>query len=324
MSPRPAADHAARIRRLMNMSAWLAEVRSSTVEELATRFDMTPVAVRKDLLLLSMTAVGPDASDFLSLSVDESGEVVHFERELFTRPLRLTAHDAFAVIVAGQAMLEVASDPSDSGVAPLASALQKLRTAMGERGTVAVDVAGPPQLGALRRAAAERRTVRIRYHAAYRDEVTERDLDPFVVYHLEGAWFVRGRDHASGDDGRIFRVDRILSLETTDQRFERPSAPTSAVTFVRSSDTVDVTLRVPASGRWVLEAYDVQSYRELGEGALEVVLAVTGEVWLAALLVRLGRDARVLDPAALAGAGCELAGRLLALYEQDPSPAAEP
>lgn len=299
----------------MNMAAWLAEVRSSTVEELASRFGMTPEAVRKDLLLLSMTAAGPDASDFLSLSVDENGEVVHFEQELFTLPLRMTAHDAFAVIVAGQAMLEAADSEE---VPPLASALAKLRIALGEREAVSVDVPAPPQLAALRRAAEERRTVRLRYHAAYRDEVTERDLDACVVYHLEGAWFVRGRDHASGDDGRILRVDRILSLETTERRFERPEVATSAVTFVRSVETVDVTMRVPLSGRWVLEAYDVSSSREVGDGALEVVLPVTGELWLAALLVRLGREAVVVDPPGLSGVGRELAGRLLALYEALP------
>lgn len=315
MSPRPAADHATRIRRLMNMAAWLAEVRSSTVDELASRFGMTPEAVRKDLLLLSMTAAGPDASDFLSLSVDESGEVVHFEQELFTCPLRLTAHDAFAVLVAGEAMLEASGDAEDDGVPPLASALEKLRTALGTRDAVAVEVPGPPHLAVIRRAAEERRTVRIRYHVAYRDEVTDRDLDPYVVYHLEGAWFVRGRDHRTGDDGRIFRVDRILSVETTPERFDRPSVAVPAMTFVRSADTVDVTLRVPPSGRWILEAYDVVSHRELGGGSLEVVLPVTGELWLAALLVRLGREAAVLEPSSLADVGRSLAGRLLALYD---------
>lgn len=126
------------------------------------------------------------------------------------------------------------------------------------------------------------------------------------------------RDHLSGDDGRIFRVDRILTVETSAGRFDRPSVPATALTFVRSAETVDVTLRVPPSGRWVLEAYDVSSSRELGDGALEVVLPVTGELWLAALLVRLGRDAAVVDPAELAGVGRSLAGRLLASYETTP------
>ena len=299
----------------MNMAAWLAEVRSSSVEELALRFGITPQTVHKDLLLLSMTAAGPDASDFLSLSVDETGEVVHFEQELFTRPPRLTPHDAFAVLVAGAAMLEASTDAGDGGAPPLATALAKLKAALGSREAVAVGIPGPPHLPAIRRAVEERRTVRIRYHVAYRDEVTDRELDPYVVYHLEGAWFVRGFDHRSGDDGRIFRLDRILSVETTAERFERPSLAVVPATFVRSADTVDVTLRLPPPGRWVLESYDVASHRALDGGSLEVVLPVTGELWLAALLVRLGPGAEVVDPPSHADAGRSLAARLLARYE---------
>jgi proteasome accessory factor C len=296
------------------MAAWLAEVGASTVDELAERFSMTAEAVRKDLVILSMTAIGPGGGDALQLSVDENGAIVHWERELFTQPLRLTVDDAFAVLTAGQAMLDA---EGGGEVSHLASALDKVRAALGEQATaVAVEAPAPPHLETIRRAAFDQVRVRMRYHSAWRDEVTERVVDPYLVYYLDGNWYVRGRDTLRGDTARIFRVSRIVSAEATEERFERPLHPVRPTAFVRDETTVDVRLRLPASGRWIPEAFDVVSWTELDDGWIDVVLPVTGEMWLAELLVRLGPDAEVVEPSSLADAGRRLAERLLALYPE--------
>lgn len=293
------------------MAAWLAEVHSSTIDELAERFAMTPEAVRADVSVLVMTSVGPDGGDFLSISYTDDGEVVSFERDLFTKPLRLTPEDAFAVLAAGQAMV----DAAETAAAPhLASALEKVRTALGERDTLAVEAPAPPHLAALRRAAERQRTVDMRYHSNYRDEVSDRSFDPYLVYFSDGQWYTRGYDHSSEDPGRIFRIDRVLAVSTTEDTFERRPSDTTAATFVRTEATVDVELRVPPSGRWVLEAYDVLRSSDLDDGWTELVLPVTGDVWLAELLLRLGPGAIVVEPDGAGDAGRALARRMLDLY----------
>lgn len=63
---------------------------------------------------------------------------------------------------------------------------------------------------------------------------------------------------------------------------------------------------IPASG----------TLRTVGD-RLEVEVFVGGEAWLERLLLRLGPDARVLEPAALSSLGVDAAARILERYAED-------
>lgn len=76
---------------------------------------------------------------------------------------------------------------------------------------------------ALRRAAAERLRCRIVYVRAGGSETSERSLDPYEVVISHGTWFVVGYCGLR-KDVRVFRVDRIIDLSLTDERFEVPEA----------------------------------------------------------------------------------------------------
>ena len=52
-----------------------------------------------------------------------------------------------------------------------------------------------------------------------------------------------------------------------------------------------------------------------GEQTVDVVIPVSGDAWLAQLLVRLGPEASVVEPASLRDVGRALAAELLALYD---------
>jgi predicted DNA-binding transcriptional regulator YafY len=72
---------------------------------------------------------------------------------------------------------------------------------------------------------------------------------------------------------------------------------------------------LPPSARWVAEAYAPQSVDELDDGRLRVRLLASGERWLERLLLRVGPEAVVESPSAMAGVGARAAARLLAAYE---------
>jgi predicted DNA-binding transcriptional regulator YafY len=62
--------------------------------------------------------------------------------------------------------------------------------------------------------------LRMRYRSA-RSDVTERSFDPYgVVSHL-GTWYTIGHCHLRRGQ-RLFRLDRIVSLEPTGETFGRP------------------------------------------------------------------------------------------------------
>lgn len=73
----------------------------------------------------------------------------------------------------------------------------------------------------LSRAAHERQRISLQYRAAT-GEVTERDVDPYGLAFRESYWYVVGRCSLRRGP-RTFRLDRILRLNVTRERFTRPA-----------------------------------------------------------------------------------------------------
>jgi len=71
-------------------------------------------------------------------------------------------------------------------------------------------------------------------------------------------------------------------------------------------------LDLPASARWVVEAYPLEW--EQADGRLIVHVRLLGTAWLERLLLRVGPGAEVLEPPELRGLGQQVARRLLAGY----------
>jgi proteasome accessory factor C len=84
--------------------------------------------------------------------------------------------------------------------------------------------------------------------------------------------------------------------------------------FEPGPDTPIVTLELPKHGGWVSETYPVEDVEELKNGRLRVRMAVSGDAWLARLLLRVGPTAKVLEPKEMRGASSAAAQRVLARY----------
>ncbi len=309
MAPR----FAGRLRRMLLMVPFLLESGGSTVAELAQRFGVDEDDIVRDLNLVMCCGVPPYGTEnLITVMLDDDGSVMAWKGPFFNRPMRLTPTEGFAVLAAGRALLAI---PGADPEGPLATALAKLESALGSMGTVAVELEAPPLLGAVQEAAAAHRRLAVEYYSAWRDEVTDREIDPHFVFSSEGRWYVAAADSRSGTL-RHFRVDRLASAEPTGEGFPPPKAAPAVPDRVFSGgpDTVEVTLVLPASARWVAEAYAPISVDELGDGRLRVQLRVAGERWLERLLLRVGPEAVVEDPPELAGVGAAAARRLLEKY----------
>jgi proteasome accessory factor C len=319
---RSSSNFAPRLRRMLLMVPWLLEAGGSTVAELAARFGVSEDDVVRDLTLVMCCGVPPyGAEHMITVVLDDDGSVLAWKGPYFTRPMRLTPAEGFAVLAAGRALLAVPG--ADSG-GPLASALSKLEAALGSGPSsgpegagpsVAVDLESPPLLDVVRAATDAGEQLAVEHYSAWRDEVTERVIDPYLVFTADGRWYVSAHDSRSGEL-RHFRIDRLASATATGMRIERPAdAPTAPPEQVFSgADAVGVTLLLPASAAWVAEAYDPRSVEVLDDGRLRVELAVAGERWLERLLLRVGPEAVVEAPASMATVGATAAARLLARY----------
>jgi predicted DNA-binding transcriptional regulator YafY len=79
-------------------------------------------------------------------------------------------------------------------------------------------------LGVLRRAMLNNQTVQFRYFTRYPGDgkVSLRQVDPYALLSLDGAWLLSGYCHLR-KDRRNFRLSRIESLTITRQTFQRPA-----------------------------------------------------------------------------------------------------
>jgi proteasome accessory factor C len=309
------SNFAPRLRRMLLMIPWLLESGGSTVAELAARFGVSEDDIIRDLTLVMCCGVPPyGAEHMITVVLDDDGSVLAWKGPYYTRPMRLTPAEGFAVLAAGRALLAVpGADPSG----PLATALVKLESALGAAGrSVAVDLEAPPLLAVVRESVAARTRLAVEYFSAWRDEVTSRVLDPYVVFSQEGRWYVAAGDSLRGDV-RHFRIDRLASAVPTGETFEvPPGAPTTPPerAFSGGGEVVEVVLVLPGSARWVAEAYEPRDVEELADGRLRVRLVVAGERWLERLLLRVGPEAVVESPAELTDLAANAARRLLARY----------
>ena len=318
---RSPSNFAPRLRRMLLMVPWLLESGGSTVAELAERFGVSEDDIVRDLTLVMCCGVPPyGAEHMITVVLDDDGSVLAWKGPFFTRPMRLTPAEGFAVLAAGRTLLAV---PGAEASGSLATALAKLESALGAAGgrSVSVELETPPLLQDVREAVAARARLAVEYFAAWRDEVTSRVIDPYVVFSQEGRWYVAAHDSLR-DVVRHFRVDRMASVSRTGETFEVPTdAPTSPPerAFAGGPEGVEVVVVVPSSARWVAEAYDPLDVEELADGRMRLRLAVAGERWLERLLLKVGPTAVVESPAELTGLGAAAARRLLARYEGQPA-----
>ncbi|MDP9071151.1 MAG: WYL domain-containing protein [Actinomycetota bacterium] len=305
----PAAPAAERLRRLLAMIPWVVTQGGAPLEEIASRFGITTDQAVRDLEQASLIGLPPYTPDRQIEIIVDDDWVAARPGPVFLRPQRFTAAEGFAILTAGRALQSL---PGADASGPLARALDKLQAVLGDQGELAVDVDRPAHLEEVRRAAAEGHQLHIEYYAAWRDELTSRDVDPYVVFLRDGRWYLDAYCHLV-DGVRHFRVDRIRSAAPTGQRFERrpTSAPESV--YEPAADATTAVLDLPADARWVVETYPCQWSER--DGRLLVTLSVTGTTWLERLLLRVGPQARVLEPPQLAGVGADAARRLLARYQ---------
>jgi predicted DNA-binding transcriptional regulator YafY len=306
--PEPAGS---RLRRLLILLPWLMDRGQVPVDEAAARFGVSREQLIRDVELAAMCGLPPYIDEMIDLFIEQDVIYAGVPR-LFTRPLRMTAREAFSLLAAGRAALELPGAEPDG---PLARALDKVEAALGGSPLLRVDVPRPPLLDAVQEAVDARHRLRITYFVANRGERTERTVDPIAVIGDRGHWYLQALDHGLGED-RWFRIDRIDVLTPTGElsTAELPAAVDAPDWLRQFSDATVVRLRIPRAGAWMTERYPVISVASDGGDHLLVDLPVLSRRWLERLLLRLGPGAEVLEPDDLRRVGADAAQRVLARY----------
>lgn len=301
-----------------------------TISELCGRFKVTREEMMEDLNLLFLCGL-PEytPADLIEVAVSDEHVSIRMA-DYFARPLRLTRSEAIPVYLKAHALLNLL-DQGRSGpaeLAPLRSAIDKLAGAllpqeggvaeMTDRIRVHLEAGEAQWLTTLRDAVTERRRVDMEYYTYQRDDLTRRIVDPHLVFASMGHWYLSGYCHLA-TDRRIFRLDRIKTLDTTAENFEAPDPIAEdlppPLVYVPGPDDIRVTLRVsPAVAVLFSEYYPLESSAALARGWRRVVLRVSDFAWLEKLLMRLGSDVVIESPPELKAQLKTSADRILKLY----------
>jgi predicted DNA-binding transcriptional regulator YafY len=142
-------------------------------------------------------------------------------------PVRLTLQEARSVYFATRLMLRSADERDPDG----ASALEKIadalpeglaghmRRTVAEYGKLPANMRYVDNLRRLTEAWASGHTATIAYRSASHVDPRTTDLDPYILDHTQSGTYVVGRSSEHGEV-RVFKLDRILSVDITTREFE--------------------------------------------------------------------------------------------------------
>jgi len=279
------------------------------VAQVARDFGVPTRQIIKDLNVLWFCGL-PEAVTGEMIDVDmdalRADGVVYIDNaEFLPRPVRLTTHEAAALVVA---LRTLRSSAADAELAAVDSTLAKLESAAGDGALasssveVHVESVDPATHRTLATALREQRRVAMSYLVPSRDEETEREVDPMRLLTAEGRLYLEAWCYRA-DDVRLFRLDRIgaasiLDVATTSHADRQRDL--SAGLFQPLEGGPSATLDLAPNARWIVEYYSTESTQERSDDTLRVVIRANDEQWLRRFVLRQGGQVRVVAPADLA------------------------
>jgi predicted DNA-binding transcriptional regulator YafY len=300
-----------RLSRILALIPYVLERGGAEVEEVLQRFGYTPKQLLSDLntvFVCGLPGYGP--GDLMEAYIVDD-EVVIDAADYFKRAPRLTPTETLGLLAAGLTVIG-----AGEGTEALESGVKKLTSTVlpDEDPALTVDVLDETDLvRTLKEAAAAGDVVKITYRSVGREQTTERDIEPWVVFHTMGRWYVNGHCRLV-DDERTFRVDRIKDAALTGDRFEPPDErPSPGVGYTPSDGDVAAVIDLDHTARWVLEYYPVEVISDEGDTVRIRFWAPDPEV-ISRLLIRLGASGRLVEGGEVAERLRTLGQALLARY----------
>lgn len=308
--PRSAAQ---RVTGLLVMLPWIMQRKRVKISTMAKQFGLTETELMDDIQMAAVCGVPPYSPDALIDVFMDDGMVIAEVPLVFSRPLKLSTAELFAISVMAQTALQL---PGADKKGPLSTALAKLAPLMplGAE-TIKIELPDTKFVKELRHAATTGERHDIEYFSPASQKRSKRVITARKVFEDSGHWYVAADDHQSGED-RIFRVDRIEQLtavgifDELEQVFENDSQ-------WFDSTMQQVTLRVEPAARWIVESYPYiarVNKKINNRNVVDITMSITSEQWLGRMLLRAGNGVKVIKPVEFKNLGKLSAQKVLTRY----------
>lgn len=309
-----------RLRRMLELVPWVMSQGGAELAEISQRFDYPEAELREDLVrVLFVVGLHPFTPDELIYVMgldeeDNGGWVAISNADYFSRPLRLTPGQALGLIGAGEALL-TGADPNGPLSRGLAKLAEGLGVSVGEDLAVSLGESAGELVEPLLEAVEDRRQVRIRYFSFGRGQESDRVVYPYRVFSEMGNWYLLGDCQQAGGV-RVFRIDRIRSLEALEAFFDPPVETRQPSAFEARLNDPRVVLRLAPGSSWAIEKYPTEDQAVLDSGEIDATMPVSQISRLERLLLQLGPqvELRSADPPVAPDQARVAAQRVLARY----------
>jgi proteasome accessory factor C len=323
--------------RLINVLSFLSGHPGIPLKALAAHFHMEVAAMRRlieeSLIQGGVAPYGPD--DHFSVWIDKS----HAEQ-----PVRLHKHDYFRAplslssleLLALRRAVAGATRHADGETRSIAKRLLARLEGRKPKPAAARDASDDPetsdgevveapladtmaeQLQTMEQAVLQRRKLRIEYYSASRGELSNRVVQPWLLFEEAARFYLRGLCEQAGA-ARSFRCDRVKSVELLPERFPVPAkSATKKPTAVPGHDGLgdkgefsvrfEPRLADELEEEWV--ARGAKAERTL-DGSLILTLPLYSEAWAVSWVLSYGCDAELLGPKHLRRDVVAQVGRML-------------
>ena len=241
----------ARTARLLDLVPFLNTHQGISLKELAQRFEVSPAQMSSDLTTLWMCGLpGYTPLELMDLEF-ESGYVTIRNAPTLAKPRSISFDEGVALIL-GLDLLASSLTTDKENLAVLIEELKtKISTKIGLPVSLNAQPKSSPQVtSALNDSISKKSYLAIKYHSLYRDEVSERTIQPMELLQENANQYVRAFCFSAAAM-RDFRVDRIIEATQTS---EPPVGNEATVT----SQSIDFTISLKKPSRDVVERFDVK------------------------------------------------------------------
>ncbi|MFZ3101781.1 MAG: transcriptional regulator [Desulfitobacteriaceae bacterium] len=213
--------------RLLNLVYIIQKSPGIQAKDLATIFGRTTRTIQRDICNLRKLGFKIDSSTGAAGGFASRGSYN-------LKPLVFSGAEALAVFVASRVLLEQNGFPY---LNDLQSALGKISQVIREKDEAFFQSLEPKTsiivkqikdyypwgtiFSQINQAIIDQVTVEITYDSYSSHAISVRKVNPYHMLFREGRWYLIGYCHLR-EEIRIFRIDRIKSLETTDEKFQTP------------------------------------------------------------------------------------------------------
>jgi len=297
-----------RTARALDLVPYLLEHQGISIAELAQVFGVSEKQINDDLILIHMCGLPGYTPLELIEMYYEDGYVTVSDPQSLKKPRRMNSSEITSLLVSLDLLKSVRSDSISDEIEALKN---KLKSSLSFENpyVVVVDSKNSEMVEKIEAAIAKGNALNIVYLSGQKDETTKRLILPLEIYQANNNTYLNAWCQTSMGD-RTFRVDRVLSLETSNG---------SAINYTPASQQhksgfSNVKLVVSKEARHFIEENRaiIESVED-GE-VFQVMLHPIDVEWLIRTILGFGSGIQVVAPKALATDIQDRARAIRALY----------